>query len=127
MTKIDPIIAVKDVNESAQWYQSVFDCKRTHGGDHFAVLTDENGEVLVCLHKWGEHEHPTMKNSGITPGNGLILYYKTDRLDIIRANVEKNALSGRRRDTRKPEFDKIGIFIARSGRILFNRNGIPPV
>ncbi|TSJ47984.1 VOC family protein [Fluviicola chungangensis] len=89
MTKIDPIIAVKDVTESAKWYQAVFDCKRTHGGDHFAVLADENDEVLVCLHKWGEHEHPTMKNSGIPPGNGLILYFKTDRLDMIRANVEK--------------------------------------
>ena len=89
MTKIDPIIAVKDVNESSEWYQSVFGCKRTHGGDEFAVLEDENGEVLICLHKWGEHGHPTMINPKITPGNGLILYYKTGNLNIIRANIEK--------------------------------------
>lgn len=89
MTKIDPIIAVKDVNESSKWYQSVFGCKRTHGGNDFAVLEDENNEVLVCLHKWGEHRHPTMKNPNIPPGNGLILYYKTDNLDIIRANIDK--------------------------------------
>jgi uncharacterized glyoxalase superfamily protein PhnB len=89
MTKIDPIIAVKDVNKSAEWYQSVFGCKRTHGGNDFAVLEDENEEILVCLHKWGEHEHPTMKNPNITPGNGLILYYKTDNLEAIRQNVEK--------------------------------------
>ena len=89
MTKIDPIIAVKDVNESAEWYQKVFDCKRTHGGIEFAVLEDENGEILICLHKWGEHEHPTMKNPNITPGNGLIIYYKTNKLDLIRKNLEK--------------------------------------
>lgn len=89
MTKIDPIIAVKDVNESSKWYQSVFGCKRTHGGNNFAVLVDENNEVLICLHKWGAHEHPTMKNPNITSGNGLILFYKTDNLDIIRTNIEK--------------------------------------
>ncbi|WP_347174257.1 VOC family protein [Polaribacter uvawellassae] len=89
MTKIDPIIAVKDVNESAEWYQKVFDCKRTHGGNEFAVLEDENGEILICLHKWGEHEHPTMTIPNIKPGNGLIIYYKTDKLDIIRSNIKK--------------------------------------
>lgn len=89
MTKIDPIIAVKDVNKSAEWYQKVFDCKRTHGGNEFAVLEDKNGEVLICLHKWGEHEHPTMSNPNITPGNELIIYYKTDKLSIIRENIKK--------------------------------------
>lgn len=89
MTKIDPIIAVKDVKESSKWYQSVFGCKRKHGGDEFAVLEDKNGEILICLHKWGEHGHPTMTNPKIKPGNGLILYYKTDNLETIRLNVEK--------------------------------------
>jgi len=89
MTKIDPIIAVSDVNVSAEWYQSVFGCKRTHGGNDFAVLEDENGEILICLHKWGEHQHPTMVNPNITPGNGLILYYKTDKLEEIRQNISK--------------------------------------
>ncbi len=89
MNKIDPIIAVKDVNASAEWYERVLGCKRTHGRDKFAVLEDENGEVLLCLHTWGEHAHPTMQDSGISPGNGLILYYKTDKIDLIIANIEK--------------------------------------
>ncbi|MGA9636968.1 VOC family protein [Flavobacterium sp.] len=89
MTKIDPIIAVKDVNESSQWYQTVFGCKRTHGGDEFAVLEDENNETLICLHKWGEHNHPTMTNPNIAIGNGLILYFKTDSLETIRENIKK--------------------------------------
>ncbi|WKV12633.1 VOC family protein [Marivirga harenae] len=89
MTKIDPIIAVQNVNESSKWYQSVFNCKRTHGGDEFAVLADENNEVLVCLHKWGKHEHPTMKNPKITSGNGLILYFRTENMDLIRENLRR--------------------------------------
>ncbi len=89
MIKIDPIIAVKDVDASCEWYKTVFGCRRTHGGDKFAVLVSKNDEVLICLHKWGEHHHPTMLDSKITPGNGLILYFKTDNMNGIRQNVEK--------------------------------------
>lgn len=89
MIKIDPIIAVKDVNESAIWYQQVFGCKRIHGGNEFAVMEDENHEILICLHVWGEHEHPSMTNPNITPGNGLILYFKTDNLNKIRDNIKQ--------------------------------------
>jgi uncharacterized glyoxalase superfamily protein PhnB len=89
MTKIDPIIAVKNVSASAEWYESIFGCQRTHGGDEFAVLVSETNEVLICLHQWGRHEHPTMMDRDITPGNGLILYFKTDNLNVIRENVAK--------------------------------------
>lgn len=88
MTKIDPIIAVKDVNISAEWYQSVFGFRRMHEGNDFAVLLDGNNEVSICLHKWGEHEHPTMLNPRITPGNGLILYFKTEHLAAVRQNIK---------------------------------------
>ena len=89
MIKIDPIIAVKDVEASSKWYQSVFDCRSMHGGKEFDVLVSENNEVLICLHKWGAHEHPTMINSNITPGNGLILYFRTDKMNVIRQNADK--------------------------------------
>lgn len=89
MTKIDPIIAVKDVEASSKWYLSIFGWKRTHGGTDFAVLVSENEEVLLCLHKWGAHEHPTMKNRNILSGNGLILYYKTDDINLVRKRIEK--------------------------------------
>lgn len=89
MTKLDPIIAVKDVNLSVAWYQSIFGCKRTHGGYTFAVLVAENDEVLLCLHKWGAHEHPTMADPTSTPSNGLILYFKTENLNSVRQKVEK--------------------------------------
>lgn len=87
MIKIDPIIAVRDVNESAKWYQSVFECRRKHGGPDIAVLEDSNGEIMICLHKWGEHDHPTMTHPTSNPGNGLILYFKTDHLEAIRHNL----------------------------------------
>ncbi|HEY5392364.1 MAG TPA: VOC family protein [Hanamia sp.] len=87
MTKVDTIIAVKDVEASSQWYQSVLGCRSR--GQHIIILISENDEILLCLHKWGEHDHPTMKDPGITPGNGLILYFMTENLPEIRRNVEK--------------------------------------
>ena len=89
MTKIDPIIAVKDVEASSKWYQQIFGFTRKHDGNEFAVLVSEDDEILLCLHKWGEHHHPTMTNPGITPGNGLILYFRTEDMNILRKNVEK--------------------------------------
>ena len=90
MTKIDPIIAVKDVEASTYWYHQIFGFKRLHGGKgRFAVLVSENDEISLCLHKWEELRHPTMTNSNITPGNGLILYFRTENLNSIRQNVEK--------------------------------------
>lgn len=89
MKKIDPIIAVKDLEESVSWYQTIFGCRRAHGGNEFAVMVSENDEVLICLHKWGAHEHPSMAEAKISPGNGLILYYKTVNINDIKQHVEK--------------------------------------
>ena len=85
--KLDPIIAVSDVPETSKWYQAVFDCCSIHGGDEFDVLVDSDNEILICLHKWEAHGHPTMQNKDLTPGNGLILYFRTEKMDHIRKNV----------------------------------------
>ena len=92
MIKVDPIIAVRDIDLSTEWYRRLFDCERAHGGDEFAVLKDSAGEILLCLHKWGTHRHPTMQNSEITAGNGLILYYKTDQWEEIRQKADKASI-----------------------------------
>ena len=88
MTKLDPIIAVKDVEASANWYQKIFGFKRNHGGDDFAVLVTEDDEIVLCLHKWGEHQHPTLTDDTALAGNGLLLYFRTDKIKAIRKNVE---------------------------------------
>ena len=112
MIKLDPIIAVKDVEASFNWYQQVFGFKRVHGGEgKFAVLISENDEILLCLHKWEEeHHHPTMMNPGITPGNGLILYFRTGNMNAIRQNVEKAGGYCRRRHSPESKLIEKGIF-----------------
>ena len=58
-----------------------------HGGSQFDVLVNEEGEVMLCLHQWGAHDHPTMRDLEITPGNGLILYFRTVHMEEIRQNL----------------------------------------
>jgi catechol 2,3-dioxygenase-like lactoylglutathione lyase family enzyme len=88
MTKVDAIIAVKDVEASAEWYEAVLGCKRTHGGEDFATLASDDNEILLCLHRWGSHGHPTMTDPVLTAGNGLILYFRTQNMSAIREKVK---------------------------------------
>jgi len=85
--KVDPIIAVKNVKLSSIWYQTVFNLKSNHGGDAFEILLDNQNNVVLCLHAWGDHEHPTMIDAQNNAGNGLILYFRTDNLNDIREKV----------------------------------------
>ncbi len=62
--------------------------EKTHGHDYFAVLVSEDDEIIMCLHKWGAHEHPTMMKPTPSPGNGLILYFRTENMNTIRQNIE---------------------------------------
>jgi catechol 2,3-dioxygenase-like lactoylglutathione lyase family enzyme len=87
MIRVDPIIAVKDVESSSIWYQQVFGLSRNHGGNKFSVLVSDDSEIILCLHKWEEHNHPTMMSPDIPPGNGLLLYFRTDNMNSIYQNA----------------------------------------
>jgi catechol 2,3-dioxygenase-like lactoylglutathione lyase family enzyme len=78
------IIGVSDVRSSFKWYQSLFGQPETapgHAG--FGQLLDTDGTVLLCLHQWGTHEHPSlMSPDRATPGNGLLLFFRVDDFDL---------------------------------------------
>jgi catechol 2,3-dioxygenase-like lactoylglutathione lyase family enzyme len=74
------IIAVKDVRSSFRWYQSLFGQPQTEPAhEYFGQLVDTDGTVLLCLHRWGDHEHPSLSSpEHATPGNGLLLFFRVD-------------------------------------------------
>ena len=78
------IIGVRDVARSCKWYQSLFgqpEAPPAH--EYFGQLVDSDGTVLLCLHEWGAHEHPSlMSPDHATPGNGLLLFFRVDDLDM---------------------------------------------
>lgn len=74
------IIGVADVARSFKWYQSLFGQEaRSPAHDDFGQILDADGTVLLCLHQWGAHGHPTLTSPDhAEPGNGLLLFFRVD-------------------------------------------------
>lgn len=85
------IIGVADVARSFEWYQSLFGQPETSPAhDDFGQIRDADGTVLLCLHQWGAHEHPSLTSPGLSePGNGLLLFFRVDDFDeaLLRARA----------------------------------------
>lgn len=85
------IIGVADVARSFNWYQSLFgqpDIGPAHS--FFGQILDSDGTVLLCLHQWGSHDHPTLTSPEHSePGNGLLLFFRVDDFDatLVRARA----------------------------------------
>ena len=77
------IIGVRDVPGSFRWYQSLLGLPPTAPAhDYFGQILDADGTVLLCLHLWGVHEHPTLTSpEHAEPGNGLLLFFRVDDFD----------------------------------------------
>lgn len=77
------IIGVNDLRRSFTWYQSLLGQPATAPAhDYFGQLLDTDGTVLLCLHAWGAHEHPSLLTPDrATPGNGLLLFLRVDDFD----------------------------------------------
>jgi len=78
------IIGVADVLQSFRWYQSLLDLPETAPAHvDFGQIVDSDGTVLLCLHKWGAHEHPSLTSPHYAkPGNGLLLFFRVDNFDV---------------------------------------------
>ncbi|MBD8900281.1 VOC family protein [Rhodanobacter sp. DHG33] len=74
------IIGVDDVARSFAWYQRLFGQPATAPEhDYFGQILDADGTVLLCLHAWGAHDHPSLTSPGVAkPGNGLLLFFRVD-------------------------------------------------
>ena|SRR5689334_9781029 len=95
MKRLWTIIGVADVPRSFRWYQSLLGLPETAlAHDYFGQIVDTDGTVLLCLHKWGAHEHPSLTSpDDATPGNGLLLFFRVDNFDV--ALPRARALAGR--------------------------------
>jgi len=85
------VIGVDNVPRSFEWYQSLFgQAKAAPAHDYWGQLLDDDGEVLLCLHAWGAHDHPSLTDPALArPGNGLLLFFRVDDFDacLLRARA----------------------------------------
>ncbi|MEZ4457653.1 MAG: VOC family protein [Gemmatimonadales bacterium] len=95
MKRLWTIIGVADVALSVRWYQTLLgQATAAPAHDHFGQILDPDGTVLLSLHQWGAHEHPTLVSPDRgTPANGLLLFFRVD--DYEAALRRARTLSGR--------------------------------
>lgn len=78
------IIGVDDVPASLKWYQTLLGLPETAPAhDYFGQVLDSDGTVLLCLHRWGDHDHPSLLSPHqAQPGNGLLLFFRVDDFEL---------------------------------------------
>ena len=128
------IIGVSDVPGSFKWYQALFGQPETPPGhDYFGQILDTDGTVLLCLHQWGAHEHPSlMSPDAAPPGNGLLLFFRVDDFDMAleRARAQGTRLEEEphvNQNTRTKEFslrDPDGYYVTISAFSAPQRRGL---
>lgn len=113
MKRTWPIMGVRDVTLGARWYQSLLGLPHDPPHhDDFAMIEDEDGTVLVCLHQWGGHgEGPPLQQPGAEPpGNGALLFIRVDDFD---ATLERARRLGLRFETDP------AVFVSGPGTLAF--------
>lgn len=95
MNRTWTIIGVADVPGSVAWYQSLLGLPGPPPAhDYFGQIVDVDGTVLLCLHQWGAHDHPSLTSPHLAkPGNGLLLFFRVEGFD--RALARARGLAGR--------------------------------
>lgn len=90
MTHLWTIVGVRDVAASFAWYAALLGLADAAGPAHahFGQLCAPDGTVLLCLHAWGAHEHPTLTSPDrAAPGNGLLLFFRVDDFEAALARA----------------------------------------
>jgi len=83
-----PMIAVKDVEASSAWYQSLLNCRSGHGGAEYEQLIGDADELILQLHHWDVHEHPHLGDPAQPKGNGVLLWFRVDDFDAAVSRVQ---------------------------------------
>jgi catechol 2,3-dioxygenase-like lactoylglutathione lyase family enzyme len=79
--KAQPLIAVRDVERSSHWYRQLLGCQSGHGGNEYEQIV-KDGEMILQLHAWDVHGHPSLCNPGAARhGFGVLLWFQLSAFD----------------------------------------------
>ena len=79
-----PLIAVRSVRASSQWYTRLFGFdslpEHEHRDTYDRMLSD--GQLIMQLHAWDEENHPNLVNADAAPpGHGVLLWFAVSDFD----------------------------------------------
>ena len=81
-----PLIAVRNVRASAQWYQQLLGVEALPEHSHRDMYDRlyRAGQLVLQLHAWDEHDHPNLANADAAPvGHGVSLWFEADDFDSV--------------------------------------------
>jgi catechol 2,3-dioxygenase-like lactoylglutathione lyase family enzyme len=82
--KAQPILAVRDVRESARWYARILGSAEPTGSppsdhDHLYRRIYVGDELVLQLHAWDEEDHPNLCDPNRAPvGHGVLVWFQID-------------------------------------------------
>ncbi|TAL78031.1 MAG: VOC family protein [Beijerinckiaceae bacterium] len=81
-----PLIAVRNVRASSQWYVELLGADSIPEHPHRDVYDriSHYGRLLLQLHAWDVEDHPNLVNADAArPGHGVLLWFQVDDFDSI--------------------------------------------
>ncbi len=76
-----PLIVVRDVPRSRDFYLAVLGAESGHGGDEYEQVVD-GGEILLQLHRLDvEDHHGPLADPDVPLGNGALLWFEVADFD----------------------------------------------
>ncbi|HEY7794179.1 MAG TPA: VOC family protein [Gaiellaceae bacterium] len=86
-----PLLVVRDVARSRDFYVAVLGAESGHGGDEYDQIVD-GGEILLQLHRDDvEDHHGLLSDEGVPLGNGVLLWFE---LADFEAAVDRARVHG---------------------------------
>jgi catechol 2,3-dioxygenase-like lactoylglutathione lyase family enzyme len=87
----EPLIAVRDLESSRHWYQTVLGLRSSASGVNDEKLL--SGErVVMRMRSWDTRHHPHLGRPDVRArGNGMLLWFRTDDFDAAVLRVRQQA------------------------------------
>jgi len=88
--KSQPLVAVRNVRASSRWYQRLLGAdslpEHEHRDSYDRIL--HNGELILQLHAWDEHNHANLVNRDASKcGHGVLLWFEVTDFDACVARA----------------------------------------